>query len=64
MFFPSLFVGLRQLRRVLAAIEAQADQADQVLVGAVEHDPTYKLIVEANNLTAEINSEIGEPRNH
>jgi hypothetical protein len=55
-----IFSSVRpQLSRVLRDIDKYSQETDREIVGAVEHDPEYKLIVEANNLTVEINSEIG-----
>lgn len=49
------------LKRVMAQIEEYQKRVrtrDEIQ-GAVEQDPEYKLIVEANNLTVEIDTEIG-----
>eukprot|EP00730_Choanoeca_flexa_P015054 TRINITY_DN6814_c0_g1_i3.p1 TRINITY_DN6814_c0_g1~~TRINITY_DN6814_c0_g1_i3.p1 ORF type:complete len:489 (+),score=153.93 TRINITY_DN6814_c0_g1_i3:54-1520(+) len=48
-----------QLQRVLRSIEHFSSIPDRQIVGPVEEDDEYKLIVESNNLTAEIDNEIG-----
>ena len=47
-----------QLKRVLTSIEQYMVSTRKDLYGPIEEDPEYKLIVEANNLTVEIDSEI------
>eukprot|EP00045_Choanoeca_perplexa_P008737 m.82094 g.82094 ORF g.82094 m.82094 type:complete len:487 (-) comp14599_c0_seq1:958-2418(-) len=48
-----------QLRRVLSSIEHFSALPERAIVGPIEEDDEYKLIVESNNLTAEIDNEIG-----
>jgi len=50
-----------QLTRVLESIDKFSAEPESraAVVGPVEEDPEYKLIVEANNLTVEIDNEIG-----
>ena len=53
-------VDSEQMRRVVSTIEKyQSDPTPRTTInGPVEQDPEYKLIVEANNLNVEIDSEI------
>lgn len=39
---------------------SQRDRKASDIIGPVESDPEYQLIVEANNLAVEIDNEIGE----
>ncbi|XP_078352384.1 U4/U6 small nuclear ribonucleoprotein Prp31-like, partial [Oculina patagonica] len=48
----------KQLSDVLSGIERFGNQTRDRVFGPVEVDPEYQLIVEANNLTAEIDNEI------
>ncbi|EDQ92511.1 uncharacterized protein MONBRDRAFT_35569 [Monosiga brevicollis MX1] len=48
-----------QLRRILERIDHYQSMPERTIVGPVEEDEEYKLIVEANNITAEIDNEIG-----
>ena len=48
----------RQLTDVLAGIDRFSNQPRDQVFGPVEVDPEYQLIVEANNLTAEIDNEV------
>lgn len=48
-----------QFRRIMDDIEHyKAQGADRVVVGALEEDPEYKLIVETNQMSAEMDDEI------
>ncbi|CAG8692191.1 4137_t:CDS:10, partial [Funneliformis mosseae] len=52
-------LGTRQMREVLTKIEKLKDtNRSQQIMGPVEEDPEYKLIVQANNLTVDIDNEI------
>ncbi|CAH3159842.1 unnamed protein product [Pocillopora meandrina] len=48
----------KQLNDVLSGIEEFGNQTRDRVFGPVEVDPEYQLIVEANNLTAEIDNEV------
>lgn len=48
----------KQLNDVLSGIEKFGNQTRDRVFGPVEVDPEYQLIVEANNLTAEIDNEV------
>ena len=48
----------KQLNDVLSGIEKFSNQPRDKVFGPVEVDPEYQLIVEANNLTAEIDNEV------
>ena len=48
----------KQLNDVLSGIENFSNQPRDKVFGPVEVDPEYQLIVEANNLTAEIDNEV------
>eukprot|EP00047_Mylnosiga_fluctuans_P005205 m.239043 g.239043 ORF g.239043 m.239043 type:complete len:504 (+) comp13410_c0_seq1:13-1524(+) len=48
----------QQLKRVLNAIEEFSAKPRKESYGPIEEDPEYKLIVESNNLTVEIENEI------
>ncbi|KAI5701123.1 U4/U6 small nuclear ribonucleoprotein Prp31 [Diaphorina citri] len=50
-----------QLQNVMTSIEKyqKSNQSQAPIVGPVESDPEYQLIVEANNLAVEIDTEIG-----
>lgn len=52
-----------ELAAVLERIQHYTDNPQEQVVGPVEEDPQYKLIVEANNLTVEIDNEIGVVHN-
>lgn len=52
-----------QLQRIMHEIDnySNKDRKASDIIGPVETDPEYQLIVEANNLAVEVDNEIGEP---
>jgi len=52
-------IGTDQFKSVMRGIkEYQQKDTDRPICGLLEADPEYKLIVESNNLTMEIDNEI------